>query len=292
MRYRRMILGVLLCSALVMTGGVRALAADSMPDKAKLSANTMRFDSKTGDFLADGNVAITLTGAQSGTANKLTLTAPRGNGNVERRELFFKDGVAASGDWMGDDVSLSAGSVALTFDGAPLCRMQGGVRGSVGPMRLDADRFSIAGAGGLASPRAGDSRTKFWLVKARRVEDRSMGVAFGAEKVEGIIKGGEITSMTAENGVWLEGRPRQTGDPVSIKGARAIYSEDRGSIVMSGGVTAVQNGRTLKSESVVYFPDQNRVEALGGATRKGGSTVTERAEITIDLSRERKRKQK
>ena len=29
-----------------------------LPDKATLSANRMRFDSQTGDFLADGNVTI------------------------------------------------------------------------------------------------------------------------------------------------------------------------------------------------------------------------------------------
>ncbi|MBQ3377232.1 MAG: hypothetical protein IJG62_03075, partial [Synergistaceae bacterium] len=44
-----------------------------------------------------------------------------------------------------------------------------------------------------------------------------------------------------------------------------------------------------KSDSLVYFPDQNRVEAMGGlVSRRDGSVDTERAEITIDLSAEKK----
>ena len=53
-----------------------------LPDKATLSANRMRFDSQTGDFLADGNVTI--------TAGGLNVVAPRGTGNVERREVLFE----------------------------------------------------------------------------------------------------------------------------------------------------------------------------------------------------------
>ena len=42
--------------------------------------------------------------------------------------------------------------------------------------------------------------------------------------------------------------------------------------------------------AVVYFPEQNRVEAIGGLTRKSkaGDVNADRAEITIDLARERK----
>ena len=70
----------------------------------------------------------------------------------------------------------------------------------------------------------------------------------------------------------------------------ALYSLARGSVVVSGHVVAVQGGRTLRSDSVVYFPDQNRVEALGGLTRRndGGTVSADRAEITIDINRERK----
>ena len=254
-----------------------------MPDTATLSANRMRFDAQTGDFLADGNVTI--------TAGELNVNAPVGSGNVDRREINFDEGITASGKWMGDKVDLKAGKLLLTFADVPTCRFQNGVKGGVGTMRLDADRLTLTGAGGITDPTPQDRQTKFWLTKARSLEDTSRGLSFGADSVEGVIREGELYDLTAKKGVWLKGKPKAKGDSVSIQGDNALYSLERGSVVLSGHVVAVQGGRTLKSDSVVYFPDQNRVEALGGLTRKTdtGAVSADRAEITIDLSRERKK---
>lgn len=257
-----------------------------LPDKATLSANRMRFDSQTGDFLADGNVTI--------TAGGLTVVAPRGTGNVERREVLFDEGIVASGDWMGDRVDLKAGKLSLSFADAPTCRFQGGVKGGVGAMRLDADRLTLIGLGGVTEATGADRQTKFWVVKARNIEDRSQGLSFGADAVEGVLRGGELHTLTADKGVWLKGKPKAAGgEAVSLRGSHALYSLDRGSVVLSGNVSATQGGRTLKSESIVYFPSQNRVEAMGGAPTLGSKgTPTPRAEITIDLSREKHNKGK
>ena len=257
-----------------------------LPDKATLSANRMRFDSQTGDFLADGNVTI--------TAGGLNVVAPRGTGNVERREVLFEQGIVASGDWMGDQVDLKAGKLSLSFAEVPTCRFQGGVKGVVGAMRLDADRLTLIGLGGIMEAAQGDRQTKFWVVKARNLEDRSQGLSFGADAVEGVLRGGELHTLTADKGVWLKGKPKAAGgEAVSLRGSHALYSLDRGSVVLSGNVSAVQGGRTLKSESIVYFPSQNRVEAMGGAPTLGSKeSPTPRAEITIDISREKNNKGK
>ena len=57
---RRAVFLLLLTAFFVVMGegipGAGALDAENFPDKASLSANRMRFDSKTGDFLAAGNV--------------------------------------------------------------------------------------------------------------------------------------------------------------------------------------------------------------------------------------------
>ena len=264
-------------------GAARGEAAggENLPDKASLSANRMRFDSGTGDFLATGNVVIRVDG--------LTVVSPRGTGNVERREVLFDEGVTASGDWQGDRVDLRTGSLELSFGEPPSCRLDKGVRGGVGTLVLDADRMTLIGRGGLAGAEGQDRQTKLWLVNVRRLEDRSKGIAFGAGSVEGLLQEGVLVSMTARSQVWIEGRPNSAGDAVSLRGDRAIYSEDRGSVVLSGNVRAVQKGRTLTSDSLVYFPDQNRVEAIGGVTSQSDVASADRATITIDLSREPKR---
>ena len=157
-------------------------------------------------------------------------------------------------------------------------------------MRLDADRLTLTGAGGLTDPTPKDRQTKFWLVNVRSLEDTSRGLSFGASSVEGVMRNGALYDFTAKKGVWLKGKPKAQGDAVSIKGDNALYSLARGSVVLSGHVVAVQGGRTLRSDAVVYFPEQNRIEAIGGYNRrsKSGGVSSDRAEITIDLSRERK----
>ena len=254
---------------------------ENLPDKATLSANRMRFDSNTGDFLADGDVRI--------TAGELKVNAPVGTGNVDRREVNFEQGITANGKWMGDKVDIKAGRLLLSFADIPTCRFQNGVKGGIGTMYLDADRLTLTGLGGIDKPSGKDRQTKFWIVHAKNLEDRSRGITFGAGSVEGSLRGGELHDMTAKKGVWLKGRPKAKEDPVSLRGDSALYSVERGSVVVSGHVVAVQGGRTLKSDSIVYFPEQNRVEAIGGLThKKDGEATTQRAEITIDLSRERK----
>ena len=262
-----------------------ALDAATMPDQATLSANRMRFDAETGDFLADGNVII--------TAGDLKLTAPEGSGNVDKRIVNFDKGITASGKWYGDKVNLRAGKVSLSFQDIPSCNFQGGVKGSMGTMKLDADRLRITGRGGIDQPSGNDTQTKFWITKARNIEDGSRGLSFGADSVEGLLMAGDLHELTAKKSVWLKGRPKSQEEPVSLKGDNALYSLARGSVVVSGHVVAVQGGRTLKSDSVVYFPDQNRVEALGGLTRRTqeGAVSSDRAEITIDINREKKKQE-
>ncbi len=261
-----------------------ALADDQMPDQATLSANRMRFDAQTGDFLADGNVVI--------TAGDLKVNAPVGSGNIDRREVNFEQGITASGKWYGDKINLYSGRLLLSFNDIPTCKFQNVVKGSIGTMKLDAERLTITGAGGVSEPTKTDRQTKFWIVKARNLEDSLRGLSFGADNVEGIIRAGDLYELTAKKNVWLKGKPKAKGDAVSLKGDNALYSLERGSVVVSGHVTAVQGGRTLKSDSIVYFPEQNRVEALGGMTRNNsnGTVSADRAEITIDLTRERQNK--
>ncbi len=260
-----------------------ALDGSTMPDQATLSANRMRFDAETGDFLADGNVII--------TAGDLRLTAPEGSGNVDQRIVNFDKGIIASGKWYGDKVNIRAGKVSLSFADIPSCKFLGGVKGSMGTMKLDADRLTITGAGGVEKPSGNDTQTRFWITNAHNIEDSSRGLSFGAASVEGLLRAGDLHELTAKKSVWLKGRPKAQEAPVTLTGDNALYSLARGSVVVSGHVTAVQGGRTLKSDSVVYFPDQNRVEALGGLTRRtqSGAVSSDRAEITIDINRERKR---
>jgi lipopolysaccharide assembly outer membrane protein LptD (OstA) len=228
----------------------------------------MRFDSRSGDFLAAGNVIIQVDG--------LTVRASRGTGNVEAKEVHFTEGIAASGDWRGDKVDLAAGSISLYFAQTPTYIAEGGVKGRIGSIFVDADKFYMKGSD--ISARG-----------VRRLENRAMDVAFGAESLQGVLLDGQLTSLTARDKVWLRGRPNAGGETVDIRGDAAVYSIERGSVVLSGNVRATQKGRTLSSQSIVYFPANNRLEAIGGVVRDGKNTDAKPARITIDLKQEGRR---
>jgi len=234
-------------------------ACASAVDQAQLSADVMLFNTDTGNFSASGNVIMTTDG--------LTARAPRGSGNVQNRDVHFFDGIEVSGDWRGDWLDISAETVSLFFAQTPTYIAEGAVNGVLGQIHMDVDKFYMKGA-------------DFAALNVRRLEDREMQIALRADRVDGAIDGGSLSNFIARGRVWLDGQPRAGGGgPVEIRGDRAVYSVERGSVVISGNVTAVQQGRILTAGSVVYFPDSNRIDAYG-------DSPDSRVRITIDIPQE------
>ena len=236
-----------------------AVGDDRLPDQAQLSADRMFFDTESGEFSASGNVVI--------QADGVTFHASLGTGNVRSKEVHFSDGITASGDWRGDWLDISAGKVSFFFSQTPTYIAEDMVKGVLGKFYVDVDKFYMKGA-------------DFSAINVRRFEDRELDVAFGADNAQGVIENGILTTFTARGRAWLNGRSNADGGPVDIKGDNAVYSVERGSVVLSGNVTAVQRGRTLNAGSVVYFPESNRIDAFGA---HGGP-----ASITIDMNQERR----
>ena len=244
-----------------------AAASFEMPEEAQLSAERMRFDSDSGNFLATGNVII--------QSNGLTVRSPRGEGNVRNREVHFEEGISALGSWQGDLIDLTAGSISLFFAQTPTYIADNGVMGSVGRLSLDVEKLYMKGA-------------EISALDVRLLRDRETDVTFAAESINGTILNGVLNTLVADNRVRLRGRPNVAGEMVDIRADRAVYSIERGSVVLSGNVRAVQQGRTLTAQSLVYFPASNRIDAIGGLEMEGGNLEPRPARIMIDLSQERR----
>ena len=259
---------VLILSVFFQPVSAAAADAEDLPKEAQLSADRMRFDVQTGDFLAAGNVIIKAEG--------LTVYASRGTGNVRLKEIHFEEGIVASGDWQGDRVDFITGALSLYFAQTPTYIAEGGVKGDVGRIFVDADKLYMKG-------------TDIAARGVRRLEDFTTDVAFGAESLNGTLLNGTLTALTAQNKVWIQGRPNSQGNIVDIRGDTAVYSQERGSVVLSGNVRAKQGGRDLSAQSLVYFPGNNRIEAIGGFASEGKSMDSTPARITIDLSQERRK---
>ncbi len=217
------------------------LAGVAFGAEVNLTADSMRYDSKKGLFFGEGNVRLSRAG--------LVLVARLVEGDMEGKRVRFIGDVRADGKWDDDVVELACEEVATGFEQTRNYRFSGGVRGRFGKRMIDADLMVLSG-------------DAFSVDKVRSFVDDDLRVFLSASSIDGHIAKGAVTDVTARGGVVVKSSPKKDL-PTTIKGARAVYSKDRGSIVVSGGVTAVQGDRTLRAESLVYFLSSGKIEAVG-----------------------------
>lgn len=209
--------------------------------EVSLTADSMRYDSKKGLFYGEGRVKLSRAG--------LALVAQLVEGDMDGKRVRFIGDVRAEGEWNEDVVELSCGEVTTGFSDVRNYRFAGGVRGRLGKRMIDADSVVLSG-------------DAFSIEKVRSFADDELRVFLSAASIDGHLAKGEISDITARGGVVLKSGPKKDL-PTTIRGNRAVYSKARGSIVVSGAVTAVQGDRTLRAESLVYFLSSGRIEAAG-----------------------------
>lgn len=209
--------------------------------EVKLTADSMQYDSAGGHFTAAENVKIVREG--------VTATARKAEGNMNGGELNLIGDVHIFGVWEDEKVDIK-GQILTGYLQEPRgVSFKGTVQGFWGSRQVDAEDLSTRG----------DS---FSVAKLRRFADSAEGFSFSCNSIEGKLKDGEIVEFTAVGAFKFVSSPKR-GTPTEIRGDRAVYSKARGSLVVNGNVSAVQNGRSLRSDSLVYFPAQNRIEATG-----------------------------
>ncbi len=207
----------------------------------ELTSDTMVYESESGDFRAEGNVKV--------TRGTLVADSRSAEGNTNRREFVMKGDVHVHGSWMEDKVDMKGQTLSGAFTAPDEYIFDGGVRGFWGPREIDADKLRMKG-------------DYFWGTKIRKYADTKEGYLLTCDAAEGRLSGGVMEDFTASGNVYFLSRPKN-GDPAEIRGSRAVYSRARGTLVVSGGVTAVQAARSLKSETLIFYPDKNRMEATG-----------------------------
>ncbi len=258
---RRMLwtLGALL--ALVMTTEARASAvrldADTLnydPSMQKvlaqghvtLSRGTSRMVAKMGEARTDGSVFV-LRGAVSADLREEGMA-------LGSEELMYFSGnngrIVASGDVSlrrGKDV-LHCDVVVWRFSPTPSYNARGHVHLEwegkhlwAGAVSRDGDLFRATGL--------------------ERFEDKTQGMTLLAPEFEGRFEGDDVVEVVASGGVRME--LRRTNKLVVVTGAKGIYSTKRGTLVVSGGAAAKQEGRSVRAESLVLRLDTGRIEALG-----------------------------
>ncbi|MDR3281320.1 MAG: hypothetical protein LBT23_12520 [Synergistaceae bacterium] len=258
---------------IVAAAAITACAAGALlAQEATLTADSMNYNPNSRVITVEGNVHIT------GQAGEIFGDAGRGStvgdnfemwGNVKGR-FTHKDGsvvnitcataslkgrdknsvVTASGD-----VRITRGTERLAADAVRWSTSvesysaTGNVLGSFTAYSIDADAVSR-------------NLNAFEATNIRKFHENSRKITMSASRADGTIKNNEVTEMTAEGGV-VATTPNKDGGMTRIAGDKAVYSLARGTLVVTGRANITQTGRALHSESLVYFLDSGRIDAVG-----------------------------
>jgi lipopolysaccharide transport protein LptA len=144
---------------------------------------------------------------------------------------------------------LSASSLDWVFGPVPEYVARGGVRAEMPGRVLEAEE-------------AGRKGGRFWASKVLHFEDRREKISMKAGRVEALTEGEELRELTASGQVSavVEGAD---GTPVRLRGDRLLYSKNKGTVALVGSAEAVQSGRSVRSESILYDLSSRRIEAQG-----------------------------
>jgi len=144
---------------------------------------------------------------------------------------------------------LAASSIEWVFAPSPEYVAKGGVKAEA-PNRI------------LEAAEAGRKSDRFWAREVTRFEDKGEKITLKAGQIEAFTEGDGLKDLSATGQVYavLAG---PEGNPVRLRGDRLLYSKGKGTVTLVGNAEAVQSGRSVRSESLLYDLATRRIEAQG-----------------------------
>ncbi len=113
----------------------------------------------------------------------------------------------------------------------------------------------------LQSETEGDSR-RIMAENVRRFVDDEMNVTLKADRVRGLMREGVFFNLEARGNVKAD-TTTTDGRPTTVTADAADYDKQEGVLVFFGDAMAVQPGRTLTAERLIYRLETGRIEAEG-----------------------------
>lgn len=247
-------------------------AAESFGAEASLKADSMRYDPATRRIEAKGNVHFTRAdgelfgdsgyGRADGTDFVLegsvrgSFPAEKTTISCARMELTAESGakksrrVFASGNVVLTRGADKLNSQALTWEiGSENYRAEGKVTGRFESHSIDAELVERSGE-------------QFRGETVRRYEDRERKLTISADSLQGLLKKEKVSELEVSGNLVLN-MPDKENRMIRITGDKGVFSEARGTVVVTGNAAAEQEGRSVRAESLVMHLDTRRMEAIG-----------------------------
>ncbi|MDR3322206.1 MAG: hypothetical protein LBS93_07125, partial [Synergistaceae bacterium] len=232
-------------SAIFLT--VVSSAFGAQGDIATLSADSMNYDPRTRSVVAEGNVHYASPDGE--------LSGDMGIGYTDGRTFELRGSVR--GHFAAQSMDIVCDYMEMESQGSSPPRRRitatGDVRldrpdGAVSAQKLswELDRDNYRAEGGVVidfssyyidSDDAARNGDQIWAHNIRRYEDRARALTMSASKASGLVRGGGIVELVADGALVLGIRDSK-GSQTRITGDKGIFSQDRGTIVVSGGATA------------------------------------------------------
>jgi lipopolysaccharide transport protein LptA len=252
--------------------GVSFLAAfpgAASAEEIKLTSDTLIYDPASRLVRAEGNVRLQRQGLD------LKANFAEGDPSGER----FRAWGAVRAHWKEQKMDLSAEEVSLV-EQAPRRVLASGqvllerprerlaassIGGGFGPSPEYVAKGGVkAEAPGriLEAAEAGRKNDRFWARQVTRFEDQGEKISLKAGQIEAATDGEGLKELTATGQVSAV-VVGSDGVPVKLRGDRLLYSKGKKTVALIGNAEAVQSGRSVRSESILYDLATRRIEAQG-----------------------------
>lgn len=270
LRIKVILFAVLVC---LLMSGAEVRAAERM----NLYADTINYDTNTQKIKVEGNVVL--------SRGRDRVNGDSGEGAVDKNVFSIKGNVTGvfpeygaelkSADWL----KWTGSSVQ---DGRRVIEANGKVyltRGAKDYLKANyviweagADNYTARGAVDarynghiLKAAEAKRSGDTFAALKVTRYEDIARKATLAADRVDGKLSGNEVSETVASGNVSIEYIDAE-GLKTVLTGAKAVYSKQLATVVVSGDAKAVRSdGKTVSAQTLVLYIDTKNVEATGNA---------------------------
>jgi lipopolysaccharide export system protein LptA len=107
-----------------------------------------------------------------------------------------------------------------------------------------------------------DGRRRVRAEQVHRFEDAEMDVVLKADGVRGLLEEGVFVTLEARGNVKAD-TTTADGRPTTVTSSAADYDKTRGILMFYGAAKAVQPGRVLTADRLIYRLETGRIEAEG-----------------------------
>ncbi len=206
-----------------------------------LTSDQLEYDPAQEKVFAKGNVHFVREGFH--------VYASNCEGTVDGSQVLFWENLRGEGILEGEKVAFKADFLEVTFGDTTYYALRGQVDALIGSREIKASLLELSG-------------DIFKSSDVQKFTDKDSRISFSGKELQGRMEGSRISEMDIRGDVRII-LEEDAGNLTIVQGDSALYSLERGSLVVSGNARAIQGEQKITAESLVVFPESRRIEAKG-----------------------------